>query len=136
MNNYLVRAASMEGVRATIASLGGDADAVHFPHAPPDNLHPYRRVFDCRLVFNADSLQMIFRADILDRPLNNADPRLHRLLEEHLSSLRSAYPDDYCGQVRHLISQALTTGASNNFSLARPSGILLPPAKNRTGEAV
>jgi Arabinose-binding domain of AraC transcription regulator, N-term len=28
MNNYLVRAASMEGVRATIASLGGDADEV------------------------------------------------------------------------------------------------------------
>jgi AraC-like DNA-binding protein len=200
-------------------------DAVHFPHAPPENLQPYRRVFDCRLVFNADSLQMIFRADILDRPLNNADPRLHRLLEEHLSSLRSAYPDDYCGQVRHLISQALTTGdcsiervashlamgkrtlqrqlkqhdasykdlleevrsdiarrylressgsltaladmlcysdlstfstafrqqhgvsprewrrrlttgASNNFSLARPSGILLHPAKNRTGDPV
>jgi hypothetical protein len=78
MNNYLVRAASMEGVRATIASLGGDAD----------------------------SLQMIFRADILDRPLSNADPGLHRLLEEHLSSLKSTYPDDYCGQVRHLIGQA------------------------------
>ena len=85
-------------------------DAVHFPHAPPENLRPYRRAFDCRLVFNADSSQIIFRADILDRPLNNANPRLHRLLEEHLSSLKSTYPDDYCGQVRHLISQALSTG--------------------------
>ena len=85
-------------------------DALYLPHAPPADLHPYGKLFNCPLVFNADAPQMIFKADILDRPLNNANPQLHRLLEEHLSHLRRDYPDDYCGQVRHLINQALTTG--------------------------
>ena len=85
-------------------------EAVYFPHAPPEDLQPYRKVFNCPLVFNADSAQLIFRADILDRPLNNANPQLQRLLEDHLGSLRRSYPDDYCGRVRHLINQALTTG--------------------------
>ena len=85
-------------------------DAVYFPHAPPAELQPYRRTFDCPLVFNTDSLQMIFSDDLLKRPLSNANPHLHRLLEEHLSRLRDDYPNDYRGQVRHLIHQALTTG--------------------------
>ena len=91
-------------------SINWSPDAVYFPHAPPDDLHPYRKAFNCPLIFNADSLQMVFKADILERPLNNANPQLHRLLEDHLKSLRRNYPDDYCGQVKHLINQALTTG--------------------------
>jgi AraC-like DNA-binding protein len=85
-------------------------DAVYLSHAPPEYLHPYRKVFNCPLVFNAEVPQIIFKADILDRPLNSANPQLHRLLEDHLGHLRRDYPDDYCGQVRHLINQALTTG--------------------------
>lgn len=85
-------------------------DAVYFPHAPPADQQPYRKAFTCPLIFNADSLQMIFKADVLDRPLNNANPQLHRLLEDHLTGLRRQYPNDYCGQVRHVINQALTTG--------------------------
>jgi len=85
-------------------------EAVYFPHAPPEDMQPYRKVFNCPLTFNAGSAQVIFKADILDRPLNNANPQLQRLLEDHLGSLRRSYPDDYCGQVRHLINQALTTG--------------------------
>jgi len=49
MNNHLVRAASMEGVRATITSLDGDADAV-FRRAgvadqdlDPQSWHSYNR---------------------------------------------------------------------------------------------
>ena len=96
-------------------------EAVYFPHSPPEDLQPYRKVFNCPLIFNADSAQLIFRADILDRPLNNANPQLQRLLEDHLASLRHSYPDDYCGQVRHLINQALTTG---DCSIERVAGHL------------
>jgi AraC-like DNA-binding protein len=85
-------------------------EAIYFAHSPPEDLQPYRKVFKCPIVFNADSAQLIFKADILDRPLNNANPQLQRLLEEHLGSLKRSYPDDYCGQVKHLIKQALTTG--------------------------
>ncbi len=85
-------------------------DAIYFQHSPPTDLHPYRKTFNCPLIFNSDSLQMVFKADILDSPLDNANPQLHKLLEEHLAGMRRAYPDDYCGHVKHLINQALTTG--------------------------
>jgi len=93
-----------------LGSVNWSPDAVYFHHARPTDQQPYRKAFDCPLIFNADSLQMVFKAEVLDRPLNNANPQLHRLLEEHLGGLRREYPNDYCGKVRHLINQALTTG--------------------------
>jgi AraC-like DNA-binding protein len=84
--------------------------AVYFPHSRPDNIRPYRELFRCPINFDADQLLMTFDAAILDTPLSNADPQLHKLLDQHLNEMRLLYPDDYCGQVRHLINQALTTG--------------------------
>lgn len=85
-------------------------EAACFMHAPPEDARPYKKLLGCPLYFNSEYTGLIFDPAILDQPVDNANPMLHRLLEEHLSSLRSAYPDDYCGQVRHLISHALTTG--------------------------
>ena len=53
---------------------------------------------------------MTFDAAILDSPINQANPDLHRLLQQHLNQLQLVYPNDYCGQVRYLIRQALGTG--------------------------
>jgi AraC-like DNA-binding protein len=83
---------------------------VFFPHSAPENLQPYREIFKCPLQFNADYLLLTFDAAILNAAIDNANPHLHRLLDAHLNALRQSYPDDYCGQVRHLINQALTTG--------------------------
>lgn len=85
-------------------------EAAYFMHAPAVDARPYRRTFQCPLFFNSEASQLIFDPAILDLPLDNANPELHRLLEDHLNALRRTYPDDYCGQVRHLINHALTTG--------------------------
>ena len=53
---------------------------------------------------------MSFDAAFLDTPINEANPRLHGMLEEHLRNRQQDFGDDYLGQVRHLINQALTTG--------------------------
>lgn len=53
---------------------------------------------------------MAFDAAMLDMPIEAANPQLHRVLVEHLSILQLNYGDDYCDKIRHLISQALTTG--------------------------
>lgn len=84
--------------------------AVHLPHSTPTDIRPYRDVFHCPMTFDADALLLIFDATVLDMPIDNANPQLHYLLDQHLNELRMVYPNDYCGQVRHLISQALTTG--------------------------
>ena len=55
-------------------------------------------------------MMMSFDAGILDAPIREANPQLHDMLEEHLRSLQKNFGDDYCGQVKHLINQALSTG--------------------------
>ena len=89
---------------------GWSPEAACFMHAPPEDLRPYKRMLKCPLFFNWEAPQLIFDKTILDHPLDDANPQLHKLLEDHLNALRNSYPADYCGQVRHLISHALTTG--------------------------
>lgn len=89
---------------------GWSPNAVYFPHAPPVDPRPYKARFDCPLFFNWDSMTMSFDAAILDAPIREANPQLHSVLEQHLLTLSQDFSDDYCGQIRHLIRQALTTG--------------------------
>jgi len=84
--------------------------AVHFPHARPVDVRPYERLFRCPLAFDTEVSGMVFAASELDRKLDHADPALHRLLETHLALVRHSHPDDFQGQVRDLIKQALMTG--------------------------
>tara|TARA_R110002110_G_scaffold205066_1_gene416709 strand:+ start:108761 stop:109792 length:1032 start_codon:yes stop_codon:yes gene_type:complete len=85
-------------------------DVAYFPHGQPRDLRPYRKIFNCPMIFDWDSLMVTFDADTLDSPIIQANPELHRVLQQHLSLLQLSYPNDYCGQVRHLIRQALAVG--------------------------
>ena len=84
--------------------------AIYVPHAPPMDIQPYKTRFNCPVFFNWDSMMMSFDAEGLDTPIRQANPQLHSLLEEYLRTSQKNFSDDYCGQVRHLINQALTTG--------------------------
>jgi AraC-like DNA-binding protein len=84
--------------------------AIYFSHAPPQDIKPYKKRFDCPIFFNWESTVVTFDADILDTPISEANPQLHRVLQEHLRSLQQNFTDDYCGQIRYLIQQAMTTG--------------------------
>jgi AraC-like DNA-binding protein len=85
-------------------------NAVYFSHAPPQDIRPYKRRFECPVFFNWDASYTTFDAAILDSPINEANPQLHRVLQEHLVTVRQSFGDDYCGQIRYLIHQAMTTG--------------------------
>ena len=85
-------------------------NAIYFSHAPPQDLKPYKKYFNCPVFFNWDSSYVTFDAAILDSPISESNPQLHRVLQEHLHMMRSKFPKDYCGQVRYLIQQAMTTG--------------------------
>jgi AraC-like DNA-binding protein len=84
--------------------------AIYFPHAPPRNIQPYKSRFNCPVFFNHDCMMMSFDASILDVTIREANPELHNMLEEHLRSLQNNFGDDYRGQVKQLINQALGTG--------------------------
>ncbi len=87
-----------------------DPRAVYLSHAPTDDLSPYRERFRCPIHFNREVSTLTFDAAVLDSPINQANPQLHRLLESYLDELRLAHPDDLCGKVRQLIQQAMYTG--------------------------
>jgi AraC-like DNA-binding protein len=95
--------------------------ALYLPHAPPQDIRPYKARFDCPVFFNWDSMTMAFDAAILDTPIQEANPHLHQVLDEHLRNLQVSLAGDYCGQVRHLINQALSTG---DCSIDRVAGSL------------
>lgn len=95
--------------------------AVYFPHAPPQDMRPYRGLFDCPMFFNWDSMTMTFDASLLDNPIRASNPQLHQLLDQHLRDLEQHFGDDYCGQIKHLITQALATG---DCSIERVAGFL------------
>ena len=95
--------------------------AIYVPHAPPEDTQPYKSRFDCPVFFNWENMMMTFDADTLDTPVREANPQLHGLLEEHLRNQQKHFGDDYLGQVRHLINQALTTG---DCSIERVAGFL------------
>lgn len=85
-------------------------NAIYLPHAPPEDTRPYKARFDCPIFFNWDSMTMVFDAAILDQPIHKANPQLHRLLDNVLRNLQLNFSDDYCGQIKHLIQQAMSTG--------------------------
>ena len=96
-------------------------NALYLPHGAPQDVRPYKTRFDCPIFFNWDTMIMTFDPDILDSPVRSANPHLHQVLEEHLSNLQRDYGDDYPGQIRHLIKQALTTG---DCSIEKIAGFL------------
>ena len=95
--------------------------AIYFPHSAPADTRLYKARFDCPIYFNWDCMVMVFDAAILDETIHEANPHLHRLLEEHLHSLQSSFSEDYCGQIRHLIQQAMSTG---DCSIEKVAGFL------------
>lgn len=96
-------------------------NALYLPHSPPADIRPYKARFDCPIFFNWDAMAMVFDAAILDKPIHEANPQLHKLLDEHLRNLQLNFSEDYCGQIRHLIQQAMSTG---DCSIDRVAGFL------------
>ncbi|MDX1735987.1 MAG: AraC family transcriptional regulator [Halioglobus sp.] len=84
--------------------------AIYLPHSAPADTRPYRERFDCPVHFDWDSTIIASDARFLDHPLTEADPEVHRILEDQVRELKSSFPDDFPGLIRHLIRQGLTTG--------------------------
>jgi AraC-like DNA-binding protein len=102
---------------------GWSPEAIYLTHATPDDIRPYRERFECPVFFNWECCELVFDAELLDIPLTEANPELHRVLEKHLGSLQQSLPDDYSGQVSALINQAMLTGDCSIDRVAQFMGI-------------
>jgi AraC-like DNA-binding protein len=95
--------------------------AAYVTHHEPGDRSPFRKLFDCPIIFNAEMSMFTFPEDTLARKISNADSELHRVLEQHLSMIKQSFPDSYSDQIRYLIRQALVTG---DCSIERVAGYL------------
>lgn len=83
---------------------------IYLPHSAPADRRLYREVFQCPIHFDWETTIITSDAAFLDIPLQQANPRLHKLLERHFLEMRQNLPEDYPARVSYLIRQALQTG--------------------------
>jgi AraC-like DNA-binding protein len=97
------------------------ARAVLLSRRRPENVRPYRQLFQCPVEFDAVSSLLVFPASDLSLPLAAADPGRFKLLKEELESIRSRHDLDLVAQTRRMV-QALVV--LQRCSLAAVAGEL------------
>jgi len=107
--------------------LGEDHDplAVHLVHPAPDQDDEYRRVFRCPIHFGQTLNAVVLDAAVLDRPLRDADPEVHRLARSRVQRAVTQYRarDNLLEQVRLEIQQRLIKGIPQLEPIAERLGV-------------
>ena len=107
--------------------LGEDHDplAVHLVHPAPDQDDEYRRVFRCPIHFGQTLNAVVLDAGVLDRPLRDADPEVHRLARSRVQRAVTQYRarDNLLEQVRLEIQQRLIKGIPQLEPIAERLGV-------------
>ena len=84
--------------------------AIYFTHDKPDNVKPYKQVFNTSVFFNAEFNALTYDPGVLQLPIRQHDDEMHKVLSLHLQKLDQQHPNDLVSQVETLIRQALPTG--------------------------
>lgn len=96
---------------------------VSFRH--PRGMPPrrYRRYFDCAIEFDATRDCIELPADLLDLPIDSADPGLKRLALRYLNHLERRHPSGLGRRVSELIRRQLPNGGSRIERIAATLGM-------------
>ena len=97
--------------------------SVHLKRAEPADPRPYRQLFRCPVVFNADFTGFVFRKQLLSQPVANADQQLFRILHQYLTQLEAKAPSDFGSLVRETVALSLQDGDSSIDTVASRLGL-------------
>jgi len=102
-----------------------DPLAVHLMHADPGRHDEYQRVFGCPILFDQPLNAVVLDARVLDRPLRDADPEVHRLARSRVQRAVTQYRarDNLLEQVRLEIQQRLVDGVPQLEPIAERLGV-------------
>ena len=103
----------MLNIMRSLCGAGWRPEEARFAHRRPDDVGPYRRLFQAPLVFDAEEFGLVFARRWLARRLPTPDPELERLLKKHVAALDSAGGHRFPDQVRSVLSSALLTGQAS-----------------------
>lgn len=95
-----------------IAGRGVDPVAVHFVEPAPANVVPYVELFRCPVLFGQSATRVCFPVELLELPLQRADPALVAMLEQQVQASLDAMPgpDHVLQAIRRRISSHLMGG--------------------------
>ena len=86
------------------------AKAVHFSHAAPVDVLPYKNIFKAPVYFSQDHSEIIFATSLLHQPIVETDPLLREILINQIEHLEQLHPDSKAGiktQLEHFIRRSL-----------------------------
>ena len=133
-----VEASAVAGLRILRRFLG-DAWAprsVGFGHRRPRSTSEHERIFGCPLAFEQPTnVEILFDAEVLDRPVPGADRKLLPLVERHLEQLIADRGEDaWLGEVRSTIAHALCDGSTTIRRIAKQLGTSVRTLQRRLDE--
>jgi AraC-like DNA-binding protein len=96
-------------------------ERVTFSHPRPADISEHERIFECPVVFGAETCQLVIARDVWDTPRTGGDPTLFSILDAHARMLldQRPSPDDIVGRVREAIGAELRGGHPSLESIAR-----------------
>ncbi|MGA7980667.1 MAG: AraC family transcriptional regulator [Chromatiaceae bacterium] len=115
---YCLSAAVGYNILHTLCGPSWRPRSVLLPHAKPEDLAPYRRVFGVTPTFDAEQMALVFAADWLGRQLPGAEPDLYPVLRERVAQLSATSYGDLPSQVRRVACSLLQCGNGSLESAA------------------
>jgi AraC-like DNA-binding protein len=98
------------------------AESVLFRHEQAMPAAVYRKYFRTRVRFDEPRDALLFKSDILARPLNQADPSLRAVVADFVERAINTQPSDLASQVSILIEKLLPTMRCNLSMVADKLG--------------
>jgi AraC-like DNA-binding protein len=94
---------------------------VEFSHPRPADISEHERIFECPVIFGAETCQLVIARHVWDTPRTGGDPTLFSILDTHARMLLDQVPSpsDIVGRVREAIHAELGGGNPQLESVAK-----------------
>ncbi|MBK9197494.1 AraC family transcriptional regulator [Candidatus Skiveiella danica] len=91
---------------------------VHFRHAPPDNVTPYRQFFQAPVVFNAKRTALVFGTHWLQAAVPGADDQLRRHFESYVDAMTNQLERGFVDKVYPAVQRLVVENRCSLENLA------------------
>jgi AraC-like DNA-binding protein len=98
-------------------------DAVYLARRRPRSAAAYEAFFGAPVLFGQETMAVLFRAELLDRPVAQANLALNRLLYDHLAGRAATTAVDLADRVRERIWRGLGDGWRGEAGVAAELGL-------------
>lgn len=109
--------------------------AVHFTHAPAEDLQVYRRLFHCPIHFDSEFNGLACATADLDRPNTQADPVMARYAQSFIDALPRPGQNSIILEVRKSIYLLMPMGRASVEQIAQGMGMNVRTLQRRLDES-